>query len=212
MSDRSMSFPLDAATRAAWQAQVAAAKHTPGLLPHLLRQRRDLLPRFATAYHQLRTLPRRLRRRLQRHWGQSLAGVALLVALGQNSVLADTISVTGTTCTLVNAIITANTDINTGGCKQKPSATVGADTVVLQAGSVHTLTTVNNTTYGHTGLPVVHSEITIAGKGSAITRGSGAPNFRILTVNHTGSLTLQETTLSGGVARGNFSPIGETGS
>src|SRR6185369_17114355 len=101
---------------------------TPGLLPLILRRRHELLPRFAAAYRQLRALPRRVRRHLQRHWRQSLAGLALGIVLGQGTVFADTINVDGTTCTLINAIVTANTDINTGGCVQLPTATAGADT------------------------------------------------------------------------------------
>jgi len=68
------------------------------------------------------------------------------------------------------------------------------------AGSTHTLTAVDNGTYGDTGLPVVSSPITIEGNGSTITRDSGAPAFRIFTINSAGNLTLNETTVSGGVA------------
>src|SRR5215470_6359006 len=118
MLDTSVRYPFDAHVRAAWQTQLTAAKQTPGLLRLLVQQRHNFLPRFAAAYHQLRALPRRLRRRLQRHWRQSLAGLALGLTLGQSGVLADTINVDGTTCTLVNAIVTANTDSNTGGCAQ----------------------------------------------------------------------------------------------
>jgi len=54
---------MDAHTRAAWQTQVAAAKQSPGLLPQLVQQRQELLPHFATVYHQLCALPRRVRRK-----------------------------------------------------------------------------------------------------------------------------------------------------
>src|SRR6185369_4240393 len=128
----------DARTRAAWQTQVAAARKTPGLLPLLLRQRHALLPRFATAYHRLRTLPKWLRRRLQRHWHASLGGLALLLTLGQAPALAVTINVDGTVCTLVDAITAANTNALVGGCDG--SASTGADTLVLEPNSVHTLT------------------------------------------------------------------------
>ena len=57
----------------------------------------------------------------------------------------------------------------------------------------------NNSTYGPTGLPVISSVLTIVGQGSTITRASGAPEFRLLAVSSTGDLTLQETTVSGGV-------------
>jgi hypothetical protein len=193
---------LDADVRAAWQTQLAAAVtevnnstyNTLGLLPALVHRRHELLPRFAAYYTQLRGLPRRVRRTLQRQWRLPLAGVALLLALGQSPGLAATIPVS-TGCTLVDAITAANTDTATGGCP----AGNGADTIVLPAGSTQMLTSVNNETYGPTGLPVISSVITIAGQESTIARASGAPDFRLFAVSNTGELTLQETTVSGGV-------------
>jgi hypothetical protein len=79
-----------------------------------------------------------MRRALQRKWKQSLAGVALLLALGQTPALAATISANVTTCTLVDAITAANSDAATGGC----SAGSGTDTIRLPANSTHTLTAV----------------------------------------------------------------------
>ena len=84
---------LEARVRAAWQEQVAAAVKTPGLLPDLVHRRAELLPRFAAYYTQLQALPRRVRRALQRQWRQSLAAMALLLALGQSPALAATIPV-----------------------------------------------------------------------------------------------------------------------
>ena len=104
---------LDAHVRAAWQEQIAAARQRPGLLPELLRRRDELLPRFAAYYTYLRALPRRVRRALQRQWRMPLAGVALMLALGQSPALAATIPVGGS-CTLVNAITAANTDTRHG--------------------------------------------------------------------------------------------------
>src|SRR5262245_27246660 len=143
---------LDAHVRAAWQEQRAAAGRTPDHLPALVRHRQELLPRFATYYTALRALPRRVRRALQRQWRLPLAGVALLLALGQSPGLTATIPVGGA-CTLVDAITAANTDTATGGCP----AGSGADTIVLPAGSIHTLMEVNNNhfVYGSTGLPVI---------------------------------------------------------
>ena len=60
-------------------------------------------PRFAAVYTQLRSLPRRIRRALQRQWRLPLAGIALMLALGQQPGLAATIPV-GVACTLVDAI------------------------------------------------------------------------------------------------------------
>ena len=101
--------------RAAWQEQIAAARQRPGLLPEIMRRRDELLPRFAAYYTHLRALPRRVRRALQRQWRLPLAGVALMLALGQSPALAATIPVGGS-CTLVDAITAANTDTATGGC------------------------------------------------------------------------------------------------
>ena len=184
---------LDAHVRAAWQEQIAAARRRPGLLPEILRRREELLHRFTAYYIQLRALPRRVRRALQRQWHLPLAGVALMLALGQSPALAATIPVGGS-CTLVDAITAANTDSATGGCP----AGNGADTIVLPVGSTQTLTSVHNSTYGPTGLPVISSVMTIVGQGSTIRRASGAPEFRLLAVSSTGELTLQETTVSGG--------------
>src|SRR5262249_48856093 len=155
----------------------------------LVQRCHPLFPRFAAAYHALRALPRRVRRRWQRHGRQSLAGLALGLALGQGAGFADIITVDGTTCTLIDAITTANTDSNTGGCVQTGTSEA-ADTVVLQPGSVHTLTAVDNNISGANGLPVISSEITIAGHGSTIQRDGGAPSFIIFHVISTGNLTL----------------------
>jgi hypothetical protein len=167
----------------------------PGLIPERVHRRYELLPRFTAYYTQLRALPRRVRRALQRQWRLPLAGVALLLALGQRPGLAAMIPVGGA-CTLVDAITAANTDTATGGCP----AGSGADTILLPAGSTQTLTEVNNSTYGPTGLPVISSVITIAGQGSTIARDPEAPEFRLMAVDSLGNLTLQETTVSGGLS------------
>jgi hypothetical protein len=154
----------------------------------------------AAYYAHLQALPRRLRRALQRHWGVPLATLALWLALGQLHALAATIPVGGA-CTLVDAIAAANTDTATGGCP----AGRGADTIILPPGSTQTLSTVDNDTFGPTGLPVVASVITIAGQGSTIRRAEGAPEFRLLAVRSTGDLTLQETRVTGGAGGGALS-------
>jgi hypothetical protein len=185
--------------RTAWRAHLAAAGQRPGQRARLLRQQAVLLPRFAAAYGQLQALPRPQRRRLFRRLKQSLASLALLLALGQAPALAATMQVDGTTCTMVDAIIAANTDTATGGCP----AGSGADTLVLAPNSVHTLTAADprHTQYGNSGL-VVTSAITIAGHGSTIQRASSAPAFRIFAVGADGALTVQATTVSGGTTGG----------
>lgn len=134
--------------------------------------------RVAACYARLRALPRQVQRALQRRFALPLTEVALLLALGQGVGLAATINVTGS-CTLVNAITAANTDTATGGCP----AGSGTDTIVLPAQSTQTLTSVNNTTFGPTGLPVVTSRITLAGQGSTLVRAGNAPEFRLLAVD-----------------------------
>ena len=173
-------FPQELARTAALPGLAAAG---PALWPH-----------FAGYYLGLARLPRKVRRALQRRWRRSLGSIALLCALGQAPDLAATISVGGG-CTLVDAITAANNDAVTGGC----TAGSGADSIELPFGSTTTLTTVNNNTYGPTGLPVITSEIFIF-RGGAITRDSNAPPFRILAVSAAGKLT-GSLTVSGGLAR-----------
>src|SRR5215217_2863493 len=186
---------FDQATLSAWQAELKATRD-PSLKQQLSHREGELLPQFIEHYQQLKGLRRRVRRGLQRKCKQSLAGIALLLALGQGPALAATINVNGTTCTLVNAITAANNNTATGGC----TAGLGADTIVLPANSTQTLTSVNTNYNGATGLPLISSVITIAGNGSTIRRDSGAPNFRMFAVDRSGNLILQRTTVSGGVA------------
>jgi hypothetical protein len=94
------------------------------------------------------------------------AGLALLIALGQAPALAATIIVTGG-CTLIRAIVAANNDTTASGNCTKGR---GADKIVLPRNSTQTLTAVNNTNYGTTGLPTIRSNITIAGNNSIIRR------------------------------------------
>ncbi|MGH8502164.1 MAG: thrombospondin type 3 repeat-containing protein [Gammaproteobacteria bacterium] len=188
----------------AWREQLA---RNPRLGQQLVSRERELLPRFEAHYSNLKALPRRLRRALQRKWKRSLAGIAMLLTLGQTPALAATISVDGTACTLVDAITAANSDVATGGC----SAGNGADSLELSAGSTHTLTSVNNSSsvYGVNGLPAVTSAITIEGNNSTITRATWSPNFRFFTVTSAGVLTVQSTTLSGGLPTTSGSTPGE---
>jgi hypothetical protein len=165
-----------------------------------LQQQGELLPCFVDHYERLKALPRSMRRALQRQWRRSLAGLALLLVLGQAPALAAMINV-GASCTLVKAIVAANNDTTASGNCTKGR---GADKIVLPRNSTQTLTAVNNTTpynttpYGPTGLPVIRSEITIVGNNSTIRRAGTAPRFRIFAVGRNGNLRLQQTTVSGG--------------
>ncbi len=191
--------PLDAneATIAeAWQEQVAQAQSSAKLAAELRHTRAALYRRFATAYRDLLALSRARRRKLLRSMGMTLAGAALAfaLALGQVPVArAATIGVGGS-CTLIDAITAANTDTMTGGC----AAGSGADTITL-SGNV-TLTSVNNSTNGPNGLPVISSAITIDGAGFTIARDPSAPNFRIFRVTSSGNLTLNDTSVTNGLS------------
>jgi hypothetical protein len=68
---------------------------------------------------------------MQRQWPKSLAGIALLLALGVQPALAATINVGGN-CTLGQAITSAN-NTAVGGCARG----AGADAIVLPANSTH---------------------------------------------------------------------------
>ena len=197
MRKQPLNLTADPAIRATFQAQLAEARETPGLSRLVTQPAPDLYPRYSDYYRQLSQLPRRVRRGLQRQWKRSLSALALLLALGQAPALAATINVDGTNCTLADAIHSANTNAAVGGC----TAGSGADRLVLAPKSTHTLTTVEDTTYGDTGLPLVTSTITIAGHKSTIERGAGAPEFRLVAVSRTGKLTLEKLTVSGRLLR-----------
>jgi hypothetical protein len=190
---RQLSGAPDQALLSAWQAELKATRNRI-IKEQCLQREAQLLSRFAEHYQQLKALRRRVRRSLQRQWKRSLAGLALLLALGQAPALAATINVGGT-CTLVRAINAANSDTTAGGICTQGS---GADTIVLPANSTQTLTAVNNIRYGPTGLPAIRSIITIAGNNSTIRRAASAPEFRILVVGQNGNLTLRQTKVTGG--------------
>ena len=194
MKQPSVNSTADPEIRVRFQAQLAEARETPVLSRLLRRPTADLYPRYSGYYRQLCQLPRRVRRQLQRQWRRSLSAIALLLALGQAPALAATINVDGTNCTLAEAIRSANTNTAVGGCTKGS----GADTIVLPIGSTQSLTAVDNTTLGPTGLPVIRSTVTLQGRNSTIRRESSAPEFRILAVASSGNLTLHSTTVSGG--------------
>jgi hypothetical protein len=82
----------------------------------------------------------------------------------------------------------------------------GANTIALAAGTTFTLTAVNNTPDGPTGLPVIaaNDNLTLAGNGGIIQRSTGGstPAFRLLDVAAGAALTLNNLTLQGGLALG----------
>ncbi len=116
-------------------------------------------------------------------------------------VQANTITVNGqnaSDCTLVKAIKTAN-----DGSSQPPCAAgdpSGSDVINLHGDQY--LQAVDNTTDGKNGLPSVTSKITINGNGHKIARSSSASVFRIFHVAAGGDLTLDNVTVSDGIANG----------
>lgn len=101
-------------------------------------------------------------------------------------------------CTLVDAVEAANADDDAGGLC--PPGGSGADTLELT--SDVTLTALHNTTRGANGLPVIDSDITIAGSGHEIARDAAAPDFRLFYVGVGARLSLENVTVSHGVATG----------
>ena len=122
--------------------------------------------------------------------------LAVLLVLS-HPLWAATIIVDETSCTLVDAITAANTDAAVGGC----AAGSGADTIELTTDV--TLTDLNSY-YWHSdnGLPVVESEITMAGGGFTIERDASAPSFLFFVVAVSGTITLNDIALRNGYAGG----------
>lgn len=169
----------------AWDAAVAETAGRPELRYRLIRPTHNLRQRFGEAYARLTALPRAQRRRLQRRLSLGLAGIALLMVLGLAPMpaLADTITVngngTGGTCSLADAIITANSGTNFGNCT---GGTGGADTINLT-----TDVTLN------AALNMITSDITIEGNGHII---SGADLYNGPKVSSTGTFTLKNATIT----------------
>ncbi|MGR9074285.1 MAG: choice-of-anchor Q domain-containing protein [Gammaproteobacteria bacterium] len=172
-------FRLDPHMRALFEAELQQAARDPSLAPLLGHAARDLPLRFCQYHQSLARLSRQVRRSLQRGWKRTLAGIALLMALGQAPALAASINVDGA-CTLADAITAANSDAAAGGCP----AGSGADALYL-GGDVAL----------SAALPAITSAVTIEGGGHTI---SGNNTFRILQIAYPGNLSLLQTTVSGG--------------
>jgi uncharacterized repeat protein (TIGR01451 family) len=120
--------------------------------------------------------------------------LALVLTMGIVSVPmahADTIIVACNASDLITAINTAN-----GNGED--------DTIILETGCTYTLSSANAADpdgYGPVGLPPITSNIAIQGNGATITR-SGSDPFRFFYVSDTGNLTLENLTLSNGLAQG----------
>jgi predicted outer membrane repeat protein len=199
--------PITKAARRAWLASL------------LLRRDSRLLPRLAYHYERLRALPRPIKRRLRRQLAVTLAGAALLLALGRAPAMPATIDVfAGETefanngrCSLHEAIVNAN-QINPNLMHDDcaPGNPAGADTVVLPAGSQFNLLEAYDHLFGsYTALPPITSPVTIEGHGATIQRPAGAGEvFRLLAVAPTGNLTLVDVNLRGGATSEAFAAGG----
>jgi hypothetical protein len=157
----------------------------------------------------------------------SIAGAALLLALGQGVATAATITVTTSDpniaadgqCSLIEAIVNANNDAAT--FPDCPAGS-GADTIVLPANANVTLSAVFANTYSQfgspVGLPPITSRITIEGNGATIARQGDAPAFGLMFVKGNsaspgvpptpGDLTVRSLTLTGGSSFGGLSNNG----
>jgi polymorphic membrane protein len=216
----------DDAIVAAWDSQVAELEQEPPVAALVAREKSEVFPRFAVYYARLRALPRGTRRAFERRLARrcarlgapdwqprlagSLAGAALLLAIGIGASPAATINVTLKTppgindgdgrCSLAEAIVNAN---NGGQTFADCEAGSGDDTIVLPKGTQN-LTVVDNSDFGDTGLPVITSKITIEGNGAKIVRSKNAPPFRLIAVDASGDLTLDHVTLSGAKVVGKY--------
>ena len=117
------------------------------------------------------------------------------------------IIVDGTTCTLTDAILAANSGGTVGGCTGSGSADtldLDADVTLIAADTVNS----DDLQGAYAGLPTISSDITIqAGTGTLIERDStlgcvaNDPNpFRIFNIDASGVLTLDGLTLQNGCA------------
>ena len=123
----------------------------------------------------------------------SLLGAFMVVGSMGLSDAAEFVCLSGDVACLISSINTAN-------------ANGERNTITLEAGT-YTLTTVNNNTDGPNGLPSITSILTIQGAGLDLTiveRGDETPEFRILQVEETGNMTLENLAIRNGFLPKNF--------
>ena len=129
-----------------------------------------------------------MRRRTSFSFGRSFIILAGVVLLSQ-AIHGATIVVDETSCTLVHAILAANTDRPVGGCL----AGHGADVIELR-----TDVWLAQAYLSRTGLPLVTSALTVEGRGHTIARAPGSPSFRLMAT--VADVTMNDLTLSNGHA------------
>ncbi len=114
-----------------------------------------------------------------------------------------TVSASDNSCTLIEAIVAANTDTASGPGARECVAGSGTDTIYLQPAVTYTFTTPYLTAAdpGPTALPAITSEIVLEGLGSTIQRTAPVEQpFRLLYVPAPGNLTIRDVTVRGGLA------------
>lgn len=120
----------------------------------------------------------------------------IFMLLAPQITYAQEIVVSGT-CTLVDAILAANTDTARGGC------VAGSGDDIIQLTANIALSEPADFTEGANGLPPITSTLTIEGNGFTISRQADSENFRLLMVlgdpshGFAGNLTLNDVLLTG---------------
>jgi hypothetical protein len=109
----------------------------------------------------------------------------------------------GSGCTIMDAIDSANADSALGGCLLSTTGTFGDDTIVIpESQAIQTLFAVDNTagSLGANGLPQITSKITIEGNNALIQRSPSptAPDFRLFYIGTGGDLLLRNVRLVNG--------------
>ncbi len=176
----------------------------------LAKQNPAWLARYVAFRRRIQHMTQGKRRWLLKRAAVSVTGAALLLALSQAPTAhAATITVDNGVvavaddgqCSLPEAILNANLDSQFYTSPGECAPGSGPDTITL-SGSTYTLTTVDNTAYySDNGLPLIESDITIDGNGATIERDNAAPDFRLMAVTGSGSLKLNDTTMTYGYSQ-----------
>jgi hypothetical protein len=187
----------------AWNDKISQHRAVKPLQPG---QERWLLSRFSSLHRNLSSQPRRLRRNLAHKTKLSLTDIAFMLAMGLALPASATDILVNTNiptvnrddlCSLMEAINNANNDSQTS--RDCPAGS-GADTIILQTGSAHTIAN-SIARRPDAGLTAITSKITVEGNDSTI-HVSAVPVDLVFNIGSRGNLTLNDTTISGDVGSG----------